>query len=220
MIRREIIYPVFLECCQHTNDAYWESIFEDLAYGKPPYGTYISKGFLCCSYKKKEFSYKIEKKEAKIIFQEVHRLLTKKLGMLSHQEKVCQHQEVADMEEMVKNTRKTWKNIRKKNIKELFIELYVTRMRRKYSLTIKQARYLLSLIFIALIFKVITSKDIEYKNGKIENIQTINFSENKVSIKHDIYQTVESYPQKIVENNKLMSDNWKKYLKDLKKTVK
>ena len=61
-IKREIIYPIFLECCQFTDDKFWENVFEDLAYGKTPYGTYISKDFLCCSYKKKEFSYKIEKK--------------------------------------------------------------------------------------------------------------------------------------------------------------
>ena len=61
-IKREIVYPIFLECCQFTDDKFWENVFEDLAYGKTPYGTYISKDFLCCSYKKKEFSYKIEKK--------------------------------------------------------------------------------------------------------------------------------------------------------------
>jgi hypothetical protein len=47
--KREIAYPVFLEACQYTEDAYWENIFEELAYGKAPYGTYISKDFLCCS---------------------------------------------------------------------------------------------------------------------------------------------------------------------------
>ena len=64
-LRKEIVYPIFLECCQYTEDTFWESIFTDLAYGKPPYGTYISKGFLCCTHKKKDFSYKIEKKRRK-----------------------------------------------------------------------------------------------------------------------------------------------------------
>jgi hypothetical protein len=66
-VKREIVYPVFLECCQYADDIFWENVFEDLAYGKPPYGTYISKGFLCCSFKNKEFSYKIERKDCKIV---------------------------------------------------------------------------------------------------------------------------------------------------------
>ena len=52
-----------MECSQFITDKFWENIFEDLAYGKSPYGTYISKGSLTCKYKDKEFIYKIEKKD-------------------------------------------------------------------------------------------------------------------------------------------------------------
>ncbi len=79
-LKKEIIYPIFMECCQYTTDAFWENVFEDLSYGKTPYGTYISKDFLCCSYRKKDFSYKIERKEAKKVYDEVHTLLVNKLG--------------------------------------------------------------------------------------------------------------------------------------------
>ena len=41
-------------------------IFEDLAYGKTPYGAYFNKDFLCCSFKGKEFSYKLDFKKSKI----------------------------------------------------------------------------------------------------------------------------------------------------------
>ena len=58
-MKKELLYPIFLECCQYTSDIFWENIFEDLAYGKTPYGTYVSKNFLICNNKKKNFSYKI-----------------------------------------------------------------------------------------------------------------------------------------------------------------
>ena len=45
-IKKEIVYPIFLECFQYITDKFWLNIFEDLAYGKAPYGTYISKGSL------------------------------------------------------------------------------------------------------------------------------------------------------------------------------
>ena len=86
--KKEIIYPVFLECCQYTNDIFWENIFEDLAYGKTPYGTYISKDFLCCNYKDKEFSYKIEKKPSNQLYSDIYGLLHKKLGLLSQRDKI------------------------------------------------------------------------------------------------------------------------------------
>ena len=77
-IKKEILYPVFLECLQFINDAFWENIFEDLAYGKTPYGTYINKDFLCCNYKNKEFSYKIEKKDPKTLYNDIYSLLGNK----------------------------------------------------------------------------------------------------------------------------------------------
>ena len=35
-IKKEIIYPVFLECCEFSSDTFWANVFEDLAYGKTP----------------------------------------------------------------------------------------------------------------------------------------------------------------------------------------
>ena len=92
--RKEIVYPIFLECCQYAENTFWENIFENLAYGKTPYGTFISKDFLCCNYKKKEFSYKIERKCSKLLYQEVYNILTKKLGLMSTQEKITKQKEI------------------------------------------------------------------------------------------------------------------------------
>jgi len=216
-IKKEIIYPVFLECCQYTDDTFWENIFEDLAYGKAPYGTYISKDFICCSYKKKEFSYRIEKKDVKTIYIEVYNLLTRKLGILSQREKVKKRKAFTDLEETIKESRKSWSDIKKKNMKELLIELYVTRMKIKHSLSIKQARYLLSVIMLALAFKVITGDDIEYVNEHIVHIDGIDFTNKQVIVERDLYNLEVSFAHHIVLDKKLMSDNWDKYLKDLRK---
>ncbi len=216
-IKKEIIYPVFLECCQYTDDTFWENIFEDLAYGKAPYGTYISKDFICCSYKKKEFSYRIEKKDVKTIYTEVYNLLTRKLGLLSQREKVKKRKAFTDLEETIKESRKSWSDIKKKNMKELLIELYVTRMKIKHSLSIKQARYLLSVIMLALAFKVITGDDIEYVNEHIVHIDGIDFTNKQVIVERDLYNLEVSFAPHIVLDKKLMSDNWDKYLKDLRK---
>ena len=120
LVKKEILFPIFLECCQYADDTFWENIFEDLAYGKAPYGTYISKEFLCCGYKKKEFSYKIEKKPAETIYQEVYALLTKRLGLLSYREKVKKKKIFTDLEDSIKDTRKKWVDIKKKKYERTF----------------------------------------------------------------------------------------------------
>lgn len=216
-IKKEIIYPVFLECCQYTGDVFWENIFEELAYGKAPYGTYLYKDFLCCSYKRKEFTYKIEKKDVETIYKEVYKLLNHKLGLLSNREKTKKKKVFFDLEETMKDSRKNWSDIKKKNTKELLIELYVTRMKNKHFLTIKQARYLFSVITMSLVFKIITSDDITYKNEHITHIEGINFSKKKVIIERELYNLDATFTQNILLEKKLMSYNWEKYLKELRK---
>ena len=115
-IKKDLVYPFFLECCRFATDIFWENIFEDLAYGKSPYGTYISKDFLCCSYRNKDFSYKIEKKDPEVIYNELYNLLSVKLGLLSQSEKVKKRKAFKDMENTMKDTRKNWNDIKKKNI--------------------------------------------------------------------------------------------------------
>jgi len=216
-LKKEIVYPIFIECCPHTSDTFWENVFEDLAYGKTPYGTYISKDFLCCSYRKKHFSYKIERKNPKQVHDEVHGLLVTKLGLCSPQERVKQKKVFDEYENNMRISRNSWSSIRKKSVKELLIELFVTRMKTKHSLTLKQSRRLLSVIFMAMVFKVITSDDIEYKEGGIQSIDGISFSNGQVIINRDLYNLNVKVSPIGVSGKKMMSDNWTKYLKDLKR---
>jgi len=217
-IKRDIIYTRFLECSNYATDQFWENIFEELAYGKCPYGTYISKDFLCCNFKNKDFNYKIEKnKDALVIYNEVYNLLTTKLGLLSQNDKQKKRKAFKDFEDNIKDSRKCWNDIRKKNIKELLIEIYVTDMKVKYNLSIQDSRYLLSLIYMAMLFKVISSNDIIYENDRIVNVKGISFHDKKIIIERELYQIENNISPTIILDKKLLSDNWEKYIKDLYK---
>jgi len=216
-VKKEIIYPIFLECCEFSEDTFWKNVFEDLSYGKYPYGTYITKDFFCCNYKNKEFSYKIERKDPKILYNDIYELLSKKLGLLSHKDKIKKKIDFSILEEEIKENRKNWSNIRKKNIKDLLIENYVIEMKKKYELTVKQARELLSIIFIGMVFKVITVKDIEYSDGVIKNINGISFDKKEIILDRDIYDFELNLTTYIIVDKKSMSDNWEKYLELLRK---
>lgn len=217
-VKKEIVYPIFLECCQFAEDIFWENIFEELAYGKCPYGTYISKGFLCCSYKNKEFTYKIERKESKILYTDIYKLLTEKLGILSLKEKAQKKLAFHQLEKNIQHSRDDWSSIRRKNIKDILYEKYVIDMKCKHNLTIKQARYLLAIISVSIMFKTITSKDIVYKDDRIVSIEGIEFSKNKVILKRPFYSSdmVEDDYTETEQESKLMSDNWEKYLNFLR----
>ena len=217
---KEILYPIFLECLKYTTDSFWGNVFEDLAYGKTPYGTYINKSFLCCNYKNKEFSYRIEKKDSEQLYKDVYELLVKKLGLLSIRDKLNKKIDFNNIEEELKHARKNWNNIRKKNIKDMLIENFAIKMKNKHSLNLKQSRKLISSIFIGMIFKVISSKDINYENGEILSIDGFSFNENEVIIERDIYDIENEYRKCILIDKTLMSDNWGKYLTNLKKLTK
>lgn len=219
-MKKEIIYPIFLECSQFITDHFWINIFEELAYGQTPYGTYINKDFFCCNYKSKEFSYKIEKKDSSKLYNDIYFLLTNKLGLLSHNDKLKKKLDFHAIENNLKFYRQKWSDIRKKNIKDLLIENYVIKRKREYNLDIKQAKYLLYVIFIAMIFKIITIKDIQYENGEIVNIDGISFQNKKIILNRNIYDSINTDCRKcILIDNKLMSDTWDKYLTSLKKII-
>jgi hypothetical protein len=219
VIKKEILYPVFLECLQFANDFFWENIFEDLSYGKTPYGTYINKDFLCCNYKDKEFSYKIEKKEPEQLYKDIIFLLGKKVGILSLKDKNNKQIDFKNIENELKECRKNWSNIRKKNIKDLLIERYVLNMKDRYLLTFKQAQELLSHIFIGLVFKVISVKDIKYSDGVITSIDGITFENKKINMEKNIYDNEIEFRKCILIDKNEMSENWYKYISNLKKIV-
>lgn len=220
VIKKEIIYPVFLECCQYADDIFWKNIFEDLAYGKTPYGTYINKNFLCCSYKNKEFSYKIERKNSDELYNDIYNLLTNKLGILSQKEKLKKRVDFHKTEDRIKECRQEWCNIRKKNIKDLLVEKYVVDMKNKHNLTLKEAKYLLSVLFVSIVFKIITPDDIHYSNNKIQHIDGIEFLNKKIIMNKSIDNIDIDINQENEDSVKIMAENWDKFLNTLRKNNK
>ena len=218
MSANELIYPIFLEVCKYADeDIFWKYVFEDLAYGRAPYGTYITKNFMCCNYKGKEFSYKIEiTKQPEVLFDEIYNLLHTKFGLLSDKDKIKKRQ-IFDSVNDNKDWNNNWNSIKKKNIKNIIIENFIIKQKTKNLLSIKQARKLLSLIIIGIIFKTITSDDINYENGQINDIDGIKFEEKKICVTKNICDFGSNLLPEIVIEKKTMSDNWDKYISSLKK---
>lgn len=222
-VKKELIYPFFLECTQFCPDSFWENIFVDLSYGKTPHGSFISKEYISCRYKTREFDYKIEKKEAKQLYEEIYDLFKNKLGILSQREKTKKKLAFHDMENIMQNSRVDWSTIRRKNIKDAMYEKYVIDAKKKYKLTSAQSSYLLSLIIICIAFKTITSADIVFSDDKIQSIKGIEFEKGKIILNRPLCSgSTECQGDNSVKNppaKATMSDNWKKYLENLIKKI-
>ena len=215
-MNKELLYPFFIECIDLTSDNFWKGVFEDLAYGYAPYGAYVNKGYIICNYKDKEFNYRITDKPVIELYNDIYNLFTTKLNIVSSKEILNRKKNNETYQEEIVD----WNNIKKKNIKDFLIENWVIENKKKYNLTIKQVRYLISIIFIALIFKVIVAKDITIRNGGIEKINGISFEEGRINVEKDVYKTQSACSIELLSEKFLMSDEWEKYINGLRKNLK
>lgn len=208
-MNKEIKFPFLLTCCKYTNDSFWKNIFENLAYGQSPNGTYISNNFLRCSYKNKSFSYKIEDKNDKKLYEEIKNLFQIKLDIRSDCDKAFIIEKcLKEMKESISS----WKNIKKKNIRDVIITEYVLKMKKKYNLSLEQSKKILSFVYLSMIFKTIKTSDIKYNDYEIQSVKGIKFDNQTFSYDNDIYNNFESeLSPEIIIYKKQMSDYWTKY---------
>jgi hypothetical protein len=213
-MKRDLVYPFFIECCKYAKDRFWKNIFEDLAYGITPYGTYINKDLLTCNFKDKEFVYKIQKKDPEEIYNEIYSIFSLKMSLMSREEIIKKKQDIGNTTNIALDD---WASIKKKNLKEVMIERYVIDMKNTFSLSVKQAKYLVSIIFLAFVFKVFNTSDVSVKDGKITNIEGLDYVNGKILLIKNIYDIQVNITPEIVISKSLMSDEWEKFLIALKK---
>jgi hypothetical protein len=68
-----------------------------------------------------------------------------------------------------------------------------------------------------MVFKIITSKDINYNDGVIDKIDGICFKKKEIILLRDIYNINPNIASINIEDKNLMSSNWKRYIENLKK---
>lgn len=217
-MRRDILYPIFLECCSYTEDDFWKYIFEDLAYGICPYNTYISKGSIQSNIKGHEFSYKINNDtNPEKVYTDVIRLFNKKLDLGSKEDNIKKRLKFDKMRE--NNKVDGWCNVKKKSVKSYAIENYVIDIKRKFNLNISQSKKILFIISILIVFNIIHSSSIIYSKGKITEIKNLKYNSGNLFVGDTEIKNMKSLYLLITEENKelnheivkaKLSDEWKK----------
>lgn len=207
-----IQYPFLLKCCSYTNDTFWHSIFIDLAHGICPHSTYIYKNILCCSYKHINISYRIIEKDPKVLYEELYDIFVNKLNIMS-QKDIISHWETR--KEHIKIITK-WSDIKKRQLKQFYIDNYIIDMKNKYNLSATNVDLLVYYIVIGVLFKTIAQcdSDIIIKEERIVNIDGFSFENNKVIITtpNDLYNCKINIKNSN-RNKQNMYENWIKYIK-------
>jgi hypothetical protein len=208
-MKKEIIHPIFLQLASTMEDTFWKYIYEDLSYGKCPYGIYIQNEYMCCFIKGKEYSYRIDENNEKCC-EEIHHLLKHKAGILSEKEKIQQKEDF-----FKKKKTNDKKFINKKFLRENLIQNFVLKNGKKYDIRLENQKNLISFIYVAFLFKSITLQDVTFENDEIEKIDGIEFHPQKVMIKKKMFSN--GNIQTPVEDDKKVNvlHLWNNFVQDI-----
>jgi hypothetical protein len=215
---RDVVYPVFLNCCQHVVDNYWEDVFTELAYNNAPYGSYIHNMIFNCKAKNGAMiSVIIDENNIQKTHDDIYTIIRDNLNISSPLERIQTQHEFNRTEEELKNNRNKWSDIKKKNIKDVLIDMFVIEMKTTYNLLLCQARILRSIIHTGILFKAIDGDDITMEYGKITSINGITFGNKIINNELDMYNTETTNQANNSDNQtrESMSKLWDKYVSDL-----
>jgi len=231
-MKKEILYPIFLQCASQVEDTFWRYVYEDLSYGKCPYGLSLQKNYLSCYIRGKEFSYKLDAdKTPETLFEELEVLLRDRAGILSEKEKLTERARLCRQRTTVPNKnnstshasssslpkKEEWTCVKKKMIRDTLLEQYVLENSQKHNVTVAVAKQVLSLLIVGLMFKTITAKDIFYQNGFIKKIDGFEFEPRNVVVHKNVLHCKHYTPPSSDEGaSKPLHSYWTQYLEDMK----
>lgn len=214
-MKKDIIYPIFLKYSIQINDTFWKYIYEDMSYGKCPYGIYLQNEYLCCFLKGKEFSYKMENNNP-LMKDEIHKLLKEKAEILSEKEKI-------QNKEKFLNDKKN-NTFHKKCLRDSLLQNYILDKSTKYNINIDKCKKVISFLLVGFLFKLITLKDVQFNDKHIIDIKGIKFEKNKIILKNNfLYDKNFSFNSGIFleeSNKKNIQTMWQNFQIDLKNKKK
>lgn len=159
-MKRELLYPNFLLLMQMTEDYFWKNVFEDMAYGVSPYGTSMHNGTLYCNIKDKQFCYVFAGKPQQEVFDTLLHYFRTKLSLTPGREYTTVREAMEQQLQLRNYT--SWKEIRKKNIRNILIVNYVLQFAKRCGFTMLQTQKLMNIVSVGFAFKFISNDDIVY----------------------------------------------------------
>lgn len=175
-----ILFPIFIDCLllftrtAKTPSDNIKCLFQNLAYGTPPYGTYFNNnGYLCCKLRKREFSIDCNQYDVPTLTTLIPQVFEPIIA--SHPTHPSHFSNTISRSSNNAHSN-SWRYIRKQNIRHNYLCNYIHRMSQIYNLDSRECKELLHTIVLALFFKLIHPHDIHMSNNQIDNIKGISFT--------------------------------------------
>ena len=177
MTTQVLIYPIFSECKDYTLDPFWQDIFFKCACNRFPRNLrYDNKNHTinvktpCAGGRSKTEVIDISNDPVEI-FQVMMSIFREKLGLKSSRDLQTQVQELEDIKEKNKiDLDCEWKKLKPRALKDELIMNYVMKLIKEYNLDPRDAKSLLTTIYLGFQYKKLTADHIDYENGVINNI--------------------------------------------------
>lgn len=211
--KTKLKYPHFTDLLDYTVDPYWEQVFENCSRGKFPKnsGYSSSTDSIWCkdSRQKETFWIKLtgqpqtDQLSLKSFFKK-HLNLKSKLDK-SHN----RNQFNLLKQELEQSYTGTWKEIKKKSVKDALIRAFILDLKKKHSLNFEETINVSRTIRLGLLFNWISADHIVYdsENRSIENIKNLAYDNKKRTFSLDFPAKLAKREYKL-QQSKLL-DLWK-----------
>lgn len=174
-MKKQLIYPIFLKIASTMNDTFWKYIYEDMAYGKCPFGIFLDQSYLCCFIKGKEFSFKMDENNP-TLQDDIHHMMKQKAEILSEKEKIQKKDEILSKQKKLQNA------ITKKCSRDNLLQEYILKNAKTHEISIDVCHRVINFIFVGFLLKLLDIRDITLQENTIEKIKGIEFHSKKILV--------------------------------------
>jgi hypothetical protein len=190
--KKELLHPIFLECRDKTDNEFWKSLYEDMAYGKYPKQIYINQHQqINSTNRSNSFQYDFKDKSVDEMVIEIQELLLTHTNLISNDEinikKTSNIQYKSD-------TWTNWKDIKKKYIRDILLMDYCLEMKRLLSFSSNETIYLYERLSNLILYGQLSTVHLD--NNKIVSIDGVDVHQdtNCIIITCDTYKEELSFP--------------------------
>jgi hypothetical protein len=219
--QKDIVYPVFQECCKYFKDEFWIKLFDDLSRSKCPKGVMIYNSVISSTYKRNGFTYNFSEQSPEIIIKELPILLNNSVHIYSNKDIINREADIniADSEYLNAKETDDWKKVKNRKMKENLVTNYCLAMKKKFKLKYKDAKHLYDMLKYSLFdLKIQKSNDVEMKNGEIFKIQDIEYDKTLKQFVNKRFNNCEENEDEKEQVN-ILQLKWKNYVSTIIKEV-
>jgi hypothetical protein len=211
--KRELIHPIFLECRDRCDNDFWKLIFEDIAYGRYPKQFYINQNQQINSTSRiNQFTYSFRDKTVNEMVHEIQELLLQHTNLISNEEIDIKKNNIIPFK---KDVWESWKDIKKKYIKDILIMDYCIEIKKTMSLSLNETTHLYIILNNLITFGYLYEVQLDnYKIISINgvsvlphlNVIYINYDYSKEDVMYPIPDNVSHYSKKhLLRTTKLIN---------------